>query len=826
MVCTLTFSACDSINNNHIISSTLSTLNEPLLSYALLGPLSDANVTVTRVSDNLQAYTTKTKAYTNEIKVLWPQNRVGSFEVDINSSFLDEDLMLVKVNKGIDIDENDDGIIDSSSFSPMKGTLCAYSTLKELKSDGIHVNVFTTLASLEILPDDNSSIILEKLSSYARKIFRLSLNSDSVIDYKDLNAFVPNYTDNSNFVNPKIYKQIYDSGFIKAILNDENLTLFKKQDIDSDGLTWEEEVLFGSSVLVDDSDGDGLLDGDEYTLGLNPNNRDTDFDNISDYDEINGVTNPLKSDSDDDYFSDSYEMNHGTNPLVSDEDNNGVLDGLDGDPLFKYQWYLKSNGDIVSNTNNVATILGNDLNIFDVYHYQRGDENSTIIQVIDTGVELIHEDLNIDSYRSYNSINKTNNPTATRHVSAYDKVSPFEIGHGTAVAGIIGAIANNGVGVRGVVPNAKIAGSNWLEEQSIYELDNLWYSGKGANEILVSNNSWGAYMSKDKSFEEILQLSSEQLRDGKGRIFTFASGNERKRFGNSNLSYIANNRYAITVASLDHDNKFSDYSNPGSNILVSAYGGSAYEKAPTIATALLTGKSYYQSELGSNLGAITFDDDLKRSYTFAMNGTSAATPMVSGAIALTLESCPDLTWRDVKWLISYTAKKIDVNDTEWVMNSAGRSHNINYGYGLIDTNRMIQECRSPYYKLLPQEIVDTVSLENINVYIPDNNISKNIDIVFQSEYIVEWVELIVDSNHPYAGDYEIDLISPYGTTTKIITPNELRSDYYKGGFRFSSAAFMGEHTQGKWRVSIVDRLKPDSGTISNIILKIYGHERS
>ena len=823
IVLVLFLNGCDLLYSNNE-SHSISTLKEPIYSYALLGPMSDSIVRIQRVSDKSIIYTTQTEAYGNEQDITWGNIKVGSFKVDINSSIEDSDLLLIRVTNGKSIDANGDEKIDNT-FTSLKGELLAYVNAKDLREEGVKVTALTTLAALEVLDEDNVQQIKEKLTLYTQKLLRLSIDSYYEIDYKDLYAFTPNYTLDKSFYNPKLYSQLYESGFIQAVFEDLNLTAFKFMDEDSDGLTWESELFIGSNDTLVDSDGDGIADKDEVTLGLNPNSIDTDFDGLNDYEELNSLTDPNNSDSDGDYFSDSYELQHSTDPMNPDEDANGVLDGLDGDPLFKYQWHLKSNGNVVSNTHNISTIVGNDLDIFKVYSYQRGDETSTLIQVVDTGVELIHEDLNIDTQRSYNSINGSNDPSPTRRVSSYDKLAPFEVGHGTAVAGIIGAIANNGVGLRGVVPNAKIVGSNWLEEQSIYELDALWYNSVGANEILVSNNSWGAYKSKDKSFEDIMRLASEQLRDGKGRIFTFASGNDREAFGNANLSYIANNRYAVTVASLRHDNTFSEYSNPGSNILVSAYGGASYDRAPTIATTLLTGMSYYESELGLSLGAITFDDDDKKSYTYAMNGTSAATPMVSGAIALTLESCPDLTWRDVRWLLSYTSKKIDINNEQWVTNSAGRAHNINYGYGLIDTNAMILECRSQYYELLPHEIKVGSGLKNMNVHIPDTNSSVTIDMKISDDVIVEWVELIFDSNHPYAGDYEVVLVSPSGTRTQLITPNELRSDYYKDGFRLSSAAYMGEQSLGTWSVEVTDRLELDSGYVNSLELSIYGHMR-
>ena len=46
-------------------------------------------------------------------------------------------------------------------------------------------------------------------------------------------------------------------------------------------------------------------------------------------------------------------------------------------------------------------------------------------------------------------------------------------------------------------------------------------------------------------------------------------------------------------------------------------------------------------------------------YTASLNGTSFSAPIVSGAIALILEANPNLNWRQVKYILAQTAKKID-----------------------------------------------------------------------------------------------------------------------------------------------------------------------
>ena len=537
-------------------------------------------------------------------------------------------------------------------------------------------------------------------------------------------------------------------------------------------------------------------------------------------------------DSDNDYIPDDIEILLGMDPNHHDENNNGILDGLEsnapfGDQFFDKQWHIRSLG-AQTNDSNVSTMVGNDLNVLEIYHRYMGYNggNPIIIQVVDSGVDIKHEDLkdNIDLSRSYNG-EEVGDPVA-------------EHWHGTTVAGIIAARAFNGVGVRGIIPFAKIAGSNWMEHQTYEGLEKAWLSGEGANEIAVTNNSWGAYFEIDTMYEKIMQLGTATLRDNKGRIYVFSAGNEREEFGNANLSYIINNRFAIAVAALKHDNTYAPYSSPGSNVLVSGYAGDNPDNSPTISTTFIEGES-------SNSGdtKTTWSEDTKQNYTFIMSGTSAATPTVTASIALVLEACPDVSWRDVKYLVAKNARIVDADNASWVKNSAGLSHSIDYGYGLINPRDMIKECLSNSYAHLPSEKKQTLS-KTFNIEIPDNGenaTSFELEIL-ENSINVEWVEVIIDSNSTYASDYEISLISPNKTKTTLMTAGNLVSGaeehqedwmvgnfehatagWMQGGFRFSSAAMIDETSKGIWRVQIRDTKAGHSGSVKSIELTIYGH---
>jgi len=527
-------------------------------------------------------------------------------------------------------------------------------------------------------------------------------------------------------------------------------------------------------------------------------------------------------DDDGDFIPNDIEFALGMDATNNDENGNGVLDGLEssatfGDQFFDKQWHIRSLG-TYTNDSNVSTIAGNDLDVLDIYHTYMGynHADNIIIQVVDSGVDADHEDLvdNMDLSRSYNG-EVVGNPSGSHW-------------HGTAVAGIMAARAFNTIGVRGIIPFAKIAGSNWLDNQSNEGIEKAWLTGDGANEIAVTNNSWGTYIDTATLFEEIMAIGTSTLRYGKGRIYVFSAGNDRDINGNANLVYLNNNHYAISVAALKNDNTYAMYSSPGSNVLVSGYSGEFYTNSPTISTTITEGESSSEGNINTKT---TWSEDSKENYTFIMNGTSAASPTVAASIALVLEACPDLTWRDVKYLVATTAKMVDANNSTWIQNSAGHKHSIDYGYGLINPRGMISQCLSTSYEHLAVEQNQSVS-KTFNIAIPDNNMTiTSFELELSQKPIsVEWVEVTVDNNSSYASDYDISLISPAGTKTLLINGGNLASlifaygsDWMDNGFRFSTAAMLDESSQGVWHVTLKDTNAGDSGTVKSIKLQVYGH---
>jgi kexin len=526
----------------------------------------------------------------------------------------------------------------------------------------------------------------------------------------------------------------------------------------------------------------------------------------------------ISADYDNDFIPNYIEDYIGSNKFNNDENNNSILDGQEssltdlGDQFFEKQWYIKSLGNQVNPYESSITIKGNDIGLMDIYHkymgYNKG--NPIVVQVVDTGVDVNHEDLkdNMDFNLSRNSMNGTmGNPIETST-------------HGTMCAGIIGARAFNGKGIRGIAPFIKIAGSNWIGDGTLSELEEVWIKNDPDGKIAISSNSWANVFKIETSqdFEHFMRYGSNNLRkvDGKvyGKLFVKSAGDGRNINYDSGLSYISSNPYVITVASITNKNKYSIKSSPGSNILVSAYGGNDYNNSATIATTTVSGKTNYP----------TWYEDINNNYTYAMKGTSAATSIVSGSLALVLEACPTLSWRDVKYLIAKTAIKIDKENDTWRTNSTGLHHSIDYGFGLINPKEMIVQCKSDNFINLPDYSNQSESFGIKDIVIQDNDDEGIIvDFTTTIDQTIEWIGLTIYSDHEYAGDLEIYLTSPSGITTRLMLGNNKIKHSLKDGFRYGSVAFMDENSEGIWTLKVIDKEENKKIKFEKLNFEVFGH---
>jgi subtilisin family serine protease len=132
------------------------------------------------------------------------------------------------------------------------------------------------------------------------------------------------------------------------------------------------------------------------------------------------------------------------------------------DPLYSEQWHLDNTGQTAFAAN--PAVAGNDLNT--KLTQAMGIAGIGVkVAVIDSGVQIDHPDL------------AGNIVTGSRNFvedSSFPLSYPVDTnGHGTAVAGLISAVGNNGEGGRGVASHSSLIGFNWLGQPDIRRLANL-----------------------------------------------------------------------------------------------------------------------------------------------------------------------------------------------------------------------------------------------------------------------------------------------------------------------------------------------------------------
>ncbi len=478
------------------------------------------------------------------------------------------------------------------------------------------------------------------------------------------------------------------------------------------------------------------------------------------------------------------------------------------DPLYPSQWHLK---------NTIQS--GEDINVETAWN--RCIDNSCKgedirIAIVDSGLETTHEDLR-DNMVSGKSFNYTDQST-----------TPSLDDHGTSVAGIIAARDFNNIGGRGVAPRAEMVGYDLLNiPTSVNEADAMT---RDAIQNHISNNSWGTpdgfATIEDSSaiWRTAIDTGHTTGRNGLGTIYVWAAGNGHISGDNANYDGYANYRGVATIGAVNRSGQRAYYSEKGANLLVSAPGGedcdgilSSNNKG--IVTTDLTGSAGYNSGFSSS------DYTDQPNYTTCFDGTSAATPVVSGVVALILQANPNLGWRDVHAILARSARKNDPSDPDWQVNGAGLSVNHNYGFGVVDAHAAILLAEG--WTNLGAETIFPTTVELVGQAIGDNNgipVSSTITVTGSGISNIEFVEIRFSAaNHTYSGDLEIILTNQTTGTTSRLAETHLCSPCTPySNWRFGSTRHLGESADDDWVLTVEDKANVDSGTFESWQLIFYG----
>lgn len=425
------------------------------------------------------------------------------------------------------------------------------------------------------------------------------------------------------------------------------------------------------------------------------------------------------------------------------------------DPLFGDQWHLKNTGQ------NGAT-SGQDAGLNAAWDAGYSGKD-VLIQIVDDGVEHGHTDFagKYVAAASFDFNGKDSNPTPNDPSSS----------HGTSCAGVALAKENNSKCGVGAAYGAKL-GAIRLIDAAFTDVDaanamTKYSVGKGVH---ISSNSWGSAdtgVSFDKTsalFDDARKTAATDGRNGRGIVITWASGNGNLDGDNCNYDMYSTSPYIISVAASNAAGKWSEYSELCSANLVNAPSSDAGSTLPGITTTT------------TNNGCVN-----------DFGGTSSATPLVSGVVALIFEANPALTYRDVMYVLIQSATINDALDSSWETNGANLKFSEKYGFGRVNAGQAVTVAKN--FNRVNQLSIEKTKSTTANKAIVSlgSVVEHSIDISSSEIVSLEHVNVYLNIQHNFANELDITLVSPEGTESRLALthnagPLPVIDNFFLGGY--------------------------------------------
>ncbi len=350
------------------------------------------------------------------------------------------------------------------------------------------------------------------------------------------------------------------------------------------------------------------------------------------------------------------------------------------DPLYESQWGLQN-----INAPSAWATLGD-----------TSDLDEVVVAVIDTGLDIAHEDLKDRVVEGYDFVDMDEDPSP----------GPFNEEHATHVAGIIAASTDNEIGVAGTAGKAPVkimplrvleagSGDDYTISQAIfYAADN------GAKVINMSLGGYG---------DSLALTEACNYAFSKNVVVVASAGNSSMDAENFSPASIPG---VITVAATDVENSLAFFSNYGSTVEISAPGVNVMSSLP---------------------------GDIYEAY----DGTSMAAPFVAAACALVISKNPSLSIIEVEQYL-----------TDSALDLGNKGKDSQFGYGLLDLNAALNTTEiKPRLEIMNLDdnstVFDVFSLQTRFTY-PEKVVTTDLYI---DETVVESV--YNDSNNMFT-NFEID----------------------------------------------------------------------
>jgi subtilisin family serine protease len=484
-----------------------------------------------------------------------------------------------------------------------------------------------------------------------------------------------------------------------------------------------------------------------------------------------------------------------------------TLETIANDTNIGSQWGL-------SNTGASGGVVGADIGAAQAW--QSGTSSTVIVGVLDTGVDYNHPDLAANIWQNGNEI-AGNGIDDDRNGYVDDRrgwdfanndANPMDDnGHGTHVAGTIGAVGNNGIGVSGVAWSVRLMPLKFMDAQGSGSLsdaiEGINYARSMGAKII--NASWGG-----GGFSNALQQAITQFQNA-GGIFVAAAGNESSN-NVTTPAFPANYSGVISVGASTRTDTLASFSNFGTNVDVVAPGASIFSTLPN-------------NQYGS------------------LSGTSMAAPHVAGALAL--------LWGQNATASATTIANALLNNTDNVLRgTTSQFGRINVGKAsaaLLGTPAApTPPTPTPTPPVPPapvQRTYSSIGSQFLSDATSRSSTTTRIPITVSDDIRIGDINVVLDISHTWIGDLSIRLTSPTGVTTTLVQRRGGSGDNLRvtidddagasvssiaaatnitGTFRGeqSLTAFRGLSARGVWTLQITDQARGDTGVLNRVQLQI------
>ena len=298
---------------------------------------------------------------------------------------------------------------------------------------------------------------------------------------------------------------------------------------------------------------------------------------------------------------------------------------------------------------------------------KHGGSPDIIVGLIDTPVDTSHPDLAANIYKPAGPNQESGGSTDF---------------HGTANAGLIAAVAGNGIGVKGVAPGCRLYPIDLSTSSETVDLADILFKAKGPCRILCC--PWSVPYSADIT-DAIDKVTTPQ--SGEPGLAIFAStGNECSNA----VDFPASHEKVMAVgASTSLDFHARHYSNHGVgiNFVAPSSGRADKNEKHTLVTLDVHG------DAGFTLPDFPY---IEEDFSDAFGQTSGAAAIAAGVAALVLSANPNLTVDQLKAILEKTCDYPLFEDCNGYREPLGLPWNKKVGYGRLNAARAVEKAIRPY----------------------------------------------------------------------------------------------------------------------------------